>query len=775
MKITRSISIILLIIGNLCFAATYYVATTGSNSNTGTIGSPWLTIDYAESRMNDGDTCLVRGGTYYESVITTDSGSSGNHITIKSYPTETAIIDGGTLVTGWTQCSGPNDFLTLAGVDINTPGFVGNANYASIYKATYTSSQVSSTANVHFVEDNTFLFKASSPTQVSHVYDDALSYKAVPSGNYSQSAYIADAALTQPNDFWNGAIVKVYRQSNNTIYSRTVTDFDAATDKLILSSALAWSLTSGDRYVIQNHWSLMDKAGTVYHTTTAVGGVYTAYIWPRDAADLTAKIKALKREVGIQLYYSQYLTYEDLIIQNIAPSTGTAAYNGGGIVKPYTAAEVVREVWVRGCMFRNIVCSGSGGAISFICPRACEVNNCTITDVRDGFGVQFAKNNSRGNSSKITNCYFDRIDETSIKPTGNDQLEVSHNIMGEASTHGNAFSSYTLNHQILFAHNYVTRANNAVATHDTNNIYIFGNVLEADDASGSLNVWAYASDNMEGDIYILQNTVINAYSSTAISINDSLAPSNDPCLVIMNNIADGMVIYNAWYPVMTHTYNLYLDKSKYQNNQAQGSDWDNSWSAGTGEWFEDENHAAVFMNSAVYDYNLPAESNAVAAGGDISAYTAKMLTIWPVYDFNDDIAGTAWASPRSIGAYETVGAPAPVDSDPPDPCTMTFTAMTALDSNTITMTATTATDGKSAVDYNFAETTGNKGGADSGWQASTTYTLGSLIENTQYGFRVYARDATSLVSTDASESISVTTKAKDRTDNRIALRGRYGE
>ncbi|MDR4464480.1 MAG: right-handed parallel beta-helix repeat-containing protein [Nitrospira sp.] len=50
-------------------AATYYVATTGNNSNPGTSSKPWRTVAYAASKMVAGDTTYVNGGTYKEGPI----------------------------------------------------------------------------------------------------------------------------------------------------------------------------------------------------------------------------------------------------------------------------------------------------------------------------------------------------------------------------------------------------------------------------------------------------------------------------------------------------------------------------------------------------------------------------------------------------------------------------------------------------------------------------------------------------------------------------------
>lgn len=47
-------------------AATYYVATTGSDGGTGSDNSPWATIGYGTSHMSSGDTLVVKAGTYQD-------------------------------------------------------------------------------------------------------------------------------------------------------------------------------------------------------------------------------------------------------------------------------------------------------------------------------------------------------------------------------------------------------------------------------------------------------------------------------------------------------------------------------------------------------------------------------------------------------------------------------------------------------------------------------------------------------------------------------------
>ena len=72
-------------------AATYYVDPNGSDSNDGSINSPWETIGWASQMLQSGDTVIVRAGIYHEHVIP-PSGLEGAYITYQGE--EGTIIDG---------------------------------------------------------------------------------------------------------------------------------------------------------------------------------------------------------------------------------------------------------------------------------------------------------------------------------------------------------------------------------------------------------------------------------------------------------------------------------------------------------------------------------------------------------------------------------------------------------------------------------------------------------------------------------------------------------
>ncbi len=74
--------------------SSFYVSTTGSDSNPGTQTAPWRTVQHAADTVRAGSTVNVRGGVYEELVIIKASGNATDgFITFQSYPGETAVLD----------------------------------------------------------------------------------------------------------------------------------------------------------------------------------------------------------------------------------------------------------------------------------------------------------------------------------------------------------------------------------------------------------------------------------------------------------------------------------------------------------------------------------------------------------------------------------------------------------------------------------------------------------------------------------------------------------
>ncbi|MDQ3621479.1 MAG: DUF1565 domain-containing protein [Verrucomicrobiota bacterium] len=70
-------------------------AARGNDAAAGREQAPWRTLGHALRRLKPGDTLCLRGGTYYERVSLSRSGTEEAPITICSYPGELAVLDGG--------------------------------------------------------------------------------------------------------------------------------------------------------------------------------------------------------------------------------------------------------------------------------------------------------------------------------------------------------------------------------------------------------------------------------------------------------------------------------------------------------------------------------------------------------------------------------------------------------------------------------------------------------------------------------------------------------
>lgn len=133
------------------YAATYYLSPTGSDSGTGSISSPWFSLDYAlnkyrnggtVARVAPGDTLYLRGGIYNIASMSTNTdgpyiflGGSNSYTspitTIKTYPTDfiagnPAILDG----TGTRTClrsadTGKNYNVVIADLEVRNAGRYG--------------------------------------------------------------------------------------------------------------------------------------------------------------------------------------------------------------------------------------------------------------------------------------------------------------------------------------------------------------------------------------------------------------------------------------------------------------------------------------------------------------------------------------------------------------------------------------------------------------------------------------------------------------------------
>lgn len=95
----------------------YYVSPTGSDTQAGTVGQPFGSLQHAHDIAQPGDEIQLRGGTYRltRGVQLTRDGTSTQPITIRNYPGEVPVLDG----SGVSATGAAGYVLDLSGVAYN--------------------------------------------------------------------------------------------------------------------------------------------------------------------------------------------------------------------------------------------------------------------------------------------------------------------------------------------------------------------------------------------------------------------------------------------------------------------------------------------------------------------------------------------------------------------------------------------------------------------------------------------------------------------------------
>lgn len=78
-----------------------YVSASGNDSSNGSASSPIRSLSRATSKASNGQTIVVRGGTYHETVVM----PAGKTLHLRNYPGETVWMDGSETVTGFVSAS----------------------------------------------------------------------------------------------------------------------------------------------------------------------------------------------------------------------------------------------------------------------------------------------------------------------------------------------------------------------------------------------------------------------------------------------------------------------------------------------------------------------------------------------------------------------------------------------------------------------------------------------------------------------------------------------
>jgi hypothetical protein len=323
-------------------AATYYVATNGSDSANGSFATPWRTIQKAATVMMPGDTTFVRGGVYRETVVPARSGTPTARITYAAYSNEVVTIVGTEPVTNWTAHAGSIYVANLASNWFNSAMPGGGSR---LWDPT-----VANEANF-ILYDGVMMALARWPNSApgaTNLLDLTLPPKSLLTGFVSKTTNASlwtvgvfdDAALPpQPDNAYAGA--EIVMQPNSNAMSFVFSGYIAASTnapgggtRLTLYSPSDYGRRSeggfyatnyalGSRYWLWNKMEFLDAPGEWFHDKVAG----KLYFWPPDGANPEGRVEARKRRFAFDLSNRSYITVRGF---KLVGCTITTDNNSGG-------------------------------------------------------------------------------------------------------------------------------------------------------------------------------------------------------------------------------------------------------------------------------------------------------------------------------------------------------------------------------------------------------------------------------------------------------------
>jgi len=281
-------SLMALLVCGAASANTYYVATSGNDTNPGTsLEKPFATIQRAATAMTAGDTCLIGTGTYRETVAPANGGLPGKPITFQALPGATPVISGLEPVSGWTQCQG------------------------SIYSAPFPSSLADE--NQVLIVDG---LKVNACWEARWPKIPEYSLKAIHDNmaiaQQATGTSLTDSQIPGNDGSWKGATLWVRGGSGGWLPETIpITGYDATTHTLTFDKAPIDDDTVGPRakahYFLSGTLAALDSPGEWYVDEAA----HKIYLWA-PTGGVPKDVEAKRRVIGFNLSGKSYVVLRSL-------------------------------------------------------------------------------------------------------------------------------------------------------------------------------------------------------------------------------------------------------------------------------------------------------------------------------------------------------------------------------------------------------------------------------------------------------------------------------
>jgi hypothetical protein len=483
----------------------YYVATTGSDSNSGTdVDHPFLTIGKAAGVVKAGDTVVIRAGVYRETVTLTSSGSAGAPITFQSFPGETVTVSGADVIpaSSWTVHSG------------------------SIYQAPM--AWTLGVGNDQVFVDGVMTNEARWPNTTLDVSHPKVSTVGSVSG--TSPITLSDSALTQPAGFWNGA--KMNMGAGKVWVYRTYTVTSSTPGQLVFSADTSnpnYAPTAGNPYYLWGTLDALDAAGEWFNDTSSKA----LYLWTPQGDSPAGHLVEAKRRINAFDFGGQSF----VVVRGLRIFGATVTMNASS---HDNAIDTVAARYVGHAM----VLDGSYGANAGTTGFQISGTNNSVTSS----AISFSSGNGvavNGTGHKVSGCLVHDVDyvptECSAIDPGGSNITISNNTL------------YNGGRSLLL---FKVQASKAL-----NNL-IYGAGLQAQDLGG---IYTYGTDGAKSEIaYNVVHDVSPLYyrkvgiaiyldngsSNYVVHHNVGYAVSDDG--MIINTVSTNNLIYNNTYAAGIH-------------------------------------------------------------------------------------------------------------------------------------------------------------------------------------------------------------------------------
>ncbi|MBN2450891.1 MAG: right-handed parallel beta-helix repeat-containing protein [Lentisphaeria bacterium] len=377
-------------------AAEYVVSERGDDANPGSREAPFRTLGRAAGLLRPGDTCLVRGGVYRESVVLRDLGAPDAPIRIEAWPGETPVLSGTRPLEGWTRVE-PSLW------QCSMPWSLGRNNQVFV--------------------DGAMATEARWPNRSG---DDFLEPEGAAIGRGGSDFLTCDDLPERPEDYWRGAVLWCLAGAKWTSWTAVVKGYDAAGRRL--------SFELPDQGSIAQNMNPGDRRGGVFHLSGIRGELDAPNEWFVEEDSQRILFRAAD---GVDMGRVVVEARERLSVLDL---TGCRNVQVRGL---RVFGATVRLTDCEGCVLQGLrlthISHTRGGRTGYslgeetgilISGRANRIRDCEVA-YSVGDGIRLA-----GEGHAVINCWIHHIDSSGsygapVKCSGSGHL-ISHNTIHDA-------------------------------------------------------------------------------------------------------------------------------------------------------------------------------------------------------------------------------------------------------------------------------------------------------------------------------------------------------